>query len=55
MTAIAQTGTTFEDGTYEIEEIANDPFVARFLSPDLIIQSPGNAQNYNPNYHVVWF
>ncbi|MDP2723264.1 MAG: RHS repeat-associated core domain-containing protein [Bacteroidales bacterium] len=24
-----------------------DPFVARFLSPDPIIQSPGNAQNYN--------
>jgi len=47
MTAIAQTVTTFEDGTYEIEEVADDPFVARFLSPDPIIQSPGNAQNYN--------
>ncbi|MCF8348769.1 MAG: hypothetical protein K9G61_08145 [Bacteroidales bacterium] len=47
MVEIKEIGKTAVDGTYEIEKFADDPFVARFLSPDPVIQSPGNAQNYN--------
>ncbi len=53
MIEVEEIATTYTNGTYEIETDANQLHVARFLSPDPLIQFPENSQSYNSYSYVL--